>query len=299
MRVVDLFCGAGGFSLGFERAGFEIVLAVDINEPRLRTYEQNHPDVMVWQEDILKLDETKLPKCDVLLGSTPCASFSLANKTERRTEDMALTNRFLQIVDRVKPRCWVLENVPPVALKLAWTRRPKTLNAADYGARQIRFRMFAGNYSIPELTHRSWPLARRGSQLIQGRLFSKPLQPWLPLRPILANDEPFLGRRDYPNRHGESYRSTSLPCWTLTGANRFFAISHIGEFRALTTKELGMIQGFPADYKWPNRTVAVRAVADAVNVETATAIAQAILRFTEPKHTEKPLAAPITEAAAV
>jgi len=297
MRVVDLFCGAGGFSLGFERTGFEIVLAVDIDEARLRTYEVNHPSVKVWQEDILKLDETKLPKCDVLLGATPCASFSLANKPDHRTEDMSLTNRFLQIVDRIKPRWWALENVPPVALKLPWTRRPKILNAADYGARQIRFRMFAGNYPIPQLTHRSWPLARRGSQVIEGCLFSKPLQPWLPVRPLLANDEPFLGRRDYPNRHGESYRSTQLPCWTVTGTNRFFAISHIGEFRPLTTKELGMIQGFSADYKWPNRTVAVRAIADAVNVETGTAIAQAIKKVSEPDQIAKALVPSIAEAA--
>lgn len=275
MKVVDLFCGAGGFSLGFEQAEFEIVLAVDKSEDRLRIYERNHPDVTVWQEDILQLDPGKLPKHDVLLGSTPCASFSLANKTPNRTEDMTLTNRFLQIVDHRKPHFWLLENVPPVALKLPWTRRPKILNAADYGARQIRFRMIAGNYPIPELTNRSWPLARRGSQIIEGRLFSKPLQPWKPLRPILVNNEPFLGRKDYPNRHGESYRSTELPCWTLTGTNRFFAISPIGEFRALSTNELAMIQGFPVDYEWSNRTVSVRAIADAVNVEMATALGKA------------------------
>ena len=272
MKVVDLFCGAGGFSLGFERAGFEVVLAVDKSEERLRIYERNHPEVMVWQEDIFTLDPTKLPKHDVLLGSTPCAPFSLANKTPNRTEDMTLTNRFLQIVDHIKPKFWLLENVPPVALKLPWTRRPKILNSADYGARQIRFRMIAGNYPIPELTHRSYPGAMKGAQLFRKAV---PIKPWLAVRPVLANDEPFLGRRDYPNRHGDSYRSTELPCWTLTGANRFVAISPVGEFRPLSTKELAMIQGFPADYEWAGTTTSRKALADAVNVEMAAALAKA------------------------
>ena len=108
-------------------------------------------------EDILKLNPKRLPRHDVLLGSTPCASFSLANKPENRTCDMTLTRRFLQIVDDVRPKFWLLENVPPVALHLSWHRRPKILNAADYGARQMRFRMIAGNYPIPELTNEAIP----------------------------------------------------------------------------------------------------------------------------------------------
>lgn len=69
LKVIDLFCGAGGFSEGFKQAGYEIVLGVDMWEDALKSYEVNQ-ECEVWKRDIIDIDI--LPPCDVIIGSPPC-----------------------------------------------------------------------------------------------------------------------------------------------------------------------------------------------------------------------------------
>jgi DNA (cytosine-5)-methyltransferase 1 len=77
MKAIDLFCGAGGSTLGYKMAGFEIILAVDVDEVALSSYHANHLEVETWQTDIMDLQAKDLPKADIILGSTPCAEFSM------------------------------------------------------------------------------------------------------------------------------------------------------------------------------------------------------------------------------
>ncbi|MCK4528645.1 DNA cytosine methyltransferase, partial [candidate division WOR-3 bacterium] len=113
MRVIDLFCGAGGSSLGYKMAGFDVILAVDCNEVALSSYKANHPEVETRQTDIMQLTANDLPKADVILGSTPCQEFSTAKLN--CTYDMTLTNHFLSIIHEYNPKYWMLENVPGIA----------------------------------------------------------------------------------------------------------------------------------------------------------------------------------------
>lgn len=114
MKCIDLFSGAGGSSLGAKLAGHEIIAAYDCNRTYLSSYHANHPDVPTFNEDILNLSAADLPQeADVLMGSTPCESFSQANMHDRSC-DMALTERFMKLVADYKPRFWVLENVPQI-----------------------------------------------------------------------------------------------------------------------------------------------------------------------------------------
>lgn len=150
MKVIDLFCGVGGATLGFKRAGFEVILGVDIDEVALSSFKANHPEIETWQMDIMDLSAKDLPKADVILGSTPCTEFSIANR--KRTCDMTLTYHFLKIVYHYKPRFWMLENVPGIARFLHGVRY-NILNAADYGVPQRRKRCIAGKYPEPVPTH--------------------------------------------------------------------------------------------------------------------------------------------------
>jgi len=157
LKVIDLFCGAGGSTLGFKLAGFDVILGVDIDEVALSSYNANHPEIATWQMDILDLSADKLPEADVIRGSTPCTEFSLAKRI--RTYDMTLTNHFLKIVKSYKPKYWVLENVPSIAFFLPPSTPYNLLCAANYGVPQQRKRCIAGEYPYPPPTHSKHPTA--------------------------------------------------------------------------------------------------------------------------------------------
>lgn len=128
MKVIDLFCGAGGFSEGFERAGFEIVRAYDIWAPALLTHNMNHGfgKKVAFKGDIYEISlmedeefEKYIPDTEVIIGSPPCIAFSSSNKSGKadKTEGIKLIEAFLRIVARKlskpnsKLKYWVMENV--------------------------------------------------------------------------------------------------------------------------------------------------------------------------------------------
>jgi len=168
VKVIDLFCGAGGTTLGFKLAGFDVILGVDIDPVALSSYNANHPEIETWMMDILDLTADKLPEADIILGSTPCTEFSLAKRI--RTYDMTLTNHFLKIVKNYKPKYWILENVPSIAYFLPPSTPFNLLCAANYGVPQQRLRCIAGEYPYPPPTHAKHP---------QRTLDGQELLPWV------------------------------------------------------------------------------------------------------------------------
>lgn len=160
-KVVDLFCGAGGFSEGFRQAGFDIVLAIDYDEDALKTHMLNHPETdhllaeighPDYKDVIVEIIKSYNP--DVIIGSPPCQNFSIANTNKDETVGMELMNEFLRIVDIVNPQYWVGENVRGVKKYLDKKLiSGLLLNSANYGVPQKRLRYFFGNYPKPTRTH--------------------------------------------------------------------------------------------------------------------------------------------------
>src|SRR5262245_41287338 len=82
--AVDLFCGAGGLTVGLKQAGFAVIGAVDLDPVATKTYEQNHRDIRVWRRDIRWLSASKVMaelrlqvgQLDLLAGCPPCQGFS-------------------------------------------------------------------------------------------------------------------------------------------------------------------------------------------------------------------------------
>lgn len=128
MRVIDLFCGAGGFSEGFERAGFKIVKAYDIWAPAILTHNQNHGNGIeiaskgdIYEISMLDDEEFErwVPDTEVIIGSPPCIAFSNSNKSGKadKTEGIKLIKAFLRIIARKMSKSnsilkfWVMENV--------------------------------------------------------------------------------------------------------------------------------------------------------------------------------------------
>ena len=112
MRVIDLFAGCGGMSLGFENAGFNVIAAFDNWDAAIKIYESNfsHP---IYKKDLSKDDiiqQISDMRPDVIMGGPPCQDYSIAGKRElgKRAN---LTIKFGEIVIAVKPMWVVFENV--------------------------------------------------------------------------------------------------------------------------------------------------------------------------------------------
>lgn len=91
MNVIDLFCGCGGFSKGFEQAGFNVRLGIDIWQDAVTTYKENFPNAAtivgdisgLTGEDLLSAAGITADEVDVIIGGPPCQGFSLSGKRSR------------------------------------------------------------------------------------------------------------------------------------------------------------------------------------------------------------------------
>jgi DNA (cytosine-5)-methyltransferase 1 len=160
IRVLDLFSGAGGLSAGFgaESSRFKTIRAIDHDHAAAATYAENHDPVTVFAggiEDWLKLEGA--PAADVVIGGPPCQGFSALGKQEELDTRNQLWLRYAEAIRKSQPRYFILENVPaflrskqmnrfkrqcqPSGPLGEYTFQAKILNAADYGAAQLRKRV--------------------------------------------------------------------------------------------------------------------------------------------------------------
>lgn len=183
LTVLDIFCGAGGFSEGFRQQGFEIVLGIDNWEPAIKTFNHNFglncsvKNVLDFEKSLEDIEA--LPDTNVIIGSPPCVTFSSSNISGQadKTSGVTLTQIFLRIVavkkweKNSKLKAWFMENVPSSIKHLGseytfdelglgdWATSNKIgrskvairlegnqpiINSADYGSPQSRERVISG-----------------------------------------------------------------------------------------------------------------------------------------------------------
>lgn len=118
IKVIDLFAGCGGFSCGFERAGYNIVSAVEFDKNIAKSYEMNHPATKVIADDIKNVDNNKMFKnndATVIIGGPPCQGFSMAGARIRKgfIDDPRnyLFKHYFNVVKIVRPKIFIIENV--------------------------------------------------------------------------------------------------------------------------------------------------------------------------------------------
>ena len=112
MKTVDLFCGCGGMSLGFQNASFDIVASYDNWKPAVDIYKRNfsHPifELDLYSDEAMEHIKKEAP--DVIIGGPPCQDFSIAgNRSMGKRAN--LTIRYAEIISEVKPEWFVMENV--------------------------------------------------------------------------------------------------------------------------------------------------------------------------------------------
>lgn len=160
MIVADLFAGVGGLSQGFIKAGFEVAFAVEFDKEIAASYKKNHPNTEVFAEDIsnINLDDIKSrhPQIDVVMGGPPCQGFSQKGKRMSLDDPRNfLFQQFVRFVAGLRPKYFVLENVPNIITtsggyfkeqiinefgKLGYDVCCGVLHAADFGVPQDRRR---------------------------------------------------------------------------------------------------------------------------------------------------------------
>ncbi|OYX32514.1 MAG: hypothetical protein B7Y99_08545 [Caulobacterales bacterium 32-69-10] len=152
--AIDLFAGAGGLSLGMEAAGIEAVFAVEIMPDAVSTYRATFPDTQVHAADIREVDFRRWAGVDVVAGGPPCQPFSVGGLRRGRDDGRDFLPEFVRVVLEVRPRAFVMENVPGLISFGPYLRsvlaplfdlyaisEPQVLNAADYGVPQSRKRL--------------------------------------------------------------------------------------------------------------------------------------------------------------
>ncbi|MGA9058611.1 MAG: DNA cytosine methyltransferase [Terriglobia bacterium] len=188
---VDLCCGVGGMSLGFEQAGFDVCAAVDIDTIHVSTHQQNFPDCKTWRADLAEISGDDIrseatledSSIDVAFAGTPCQGFSLIGRRCPDDPRNFVLFELARLIGELSPSYWVLENVEGIQLGAAKTvleeflRRVRdigycyidpiqVLNAAEFGVPQLRRRVFVLGYKkglkAPEYPKPIYVVGRNG-----------------------------------------------------------------------------------------------------------------------------------------
>lgn len=294
MRVVDLFSGCGGLSLGFEHAGLEVVGAFDNWAPAVEIYRANFSHE-IHQIDIgtakaLSIVEELRP--DIIAGGPPCQDYSISGK--RQLGDRAnLTLRFGEIVASVGPEWLVFENVYNIERFETLPKLKAMLRDAGYGlsARVLD----ASRCGVPQKRNRYFLIGKLGEpdgfldRILDGGLSERQLTVREYMGSSLDTEYYYMHPRSYSRR---AVFSVDEPSSTIRGINRPIPKNykeHRGDkasidsgVRALTTRERACVQTFPANFKLPGRKTNVElAIGNAVPPNLAEYIARAVVSFTE------------------
>lgn len=294
MRVVDLFSGCGGMSLGFKEAGFDIVGAFDNWDAAVEIYKANfkHP---IYKADLSNADcipTIKELNPDLIVGGPPCQDYSIAGKREMGKR-ANLTIKFGEIVSQIKPTWVVFENVYNIERFPTLPQLKDILMNAGYG---ISTKVLdASLCGVPQKRKRFFLVGKLNA--ING-FFDDAFVANMSDAPMTVRD--YLGdvlQTQFYYMHPRSYNRRAVfsidePSATIRGINRPIPNNYkkhpadkadISDgVRALTTRERGYLQTFPDSFSFPGAKTDVElAIGNAVPPALAKYIAQSIILFQE------------------
>ena len=293
IKIVDLFCGCGGMSLGFQNAGFEIASAYDFWEPAVNIYKMNfsHP---VFQKDLLdddSIDEVRKYAPDMIIGGPPCQDFSISGKRDFVGKRANLTTRFAEIVVEIKPEWFVMENVYNIEKSPVLPAAIEKLHDAGYG---ITKRVLDASYcGVPQARKRFFLIGHMGDQdgfledVISKHMATSRMTVYDYLGDSLGTEFYYMHPRNYARR---GVFSIHEPSATIRGINRPIPTNYkrhsadkadiSAGVRCLTTKERSLLQTFPETFIFEGaKTVVELAIGNAVPVNLAKFVGKCIVEY--------------------
>jgi DNA (cytosine-5)-methyltransferase 1 len=315
---IDLFSGAGLFSAGMMKVGFQPVLAVELASDAAASYKRNISGCIL---NASVSDKIKVPRVDVIIAGPPCQGFSTLGRRDPTDRRNGLSLDILPWVKAARPQVVVIENVPPFIASTHWAKLKRALeqlgfnvaawelDAADFGTPQRRRRAF----TVASRTASIDAPAPRGSAVNSGQvLFDKsrpfrsddPMHIWPTPTELAASRIRLVPLRG--DRRDILAKSPSIcpPSWFKIGCNATDAWGrmdpdepantlrctfqnpskgrylHPRENRVLSLREGARLQGVPDSWNFEGKPYPIaRQIGNGVPVPLAAAVGKRILKL--------------------
>lgn len=302
LSSVEMCAGAGGQALGLEKAGFEHAALVEIEKPFCETLRANRPDWNVQQTDLAAFSGVSFKNIDLLAGGLPCPPFSVAGKQLGAKDERNLFPEALRLVDEMKPRALMIENVrgfldavfedyrlglKKQLKKMGYVADWRLLNASEFGVPQLRPRVVIVALRKELVEHFDWPqVALHNPPTVGETLYDlmsargwRGVDAWREraneIAPTIVGGSKKHGGPDLgPTRARKAWASLGVNGMTI--AEEAPDPEFVGMPR-LTVRMVARLQGFPDDWHFSGRkTWAYRQVGNAFPPPVAAAVASQV-----------------------
>lgn len=292
-NVIDLFCGCGGLSLGFQNAGYNIVAALDYWDVALNIYQKNfkHPVYKRDLSDLTDLSDLEALYPDIIIGGPPCQDYSTAGHRDETRGRAALTISYARIVEHIRPKYFLMENVAVFEKSETLKVVNEIFKEADYGLTQLT--LDASKCGVPQVRKRYITFGVLGGK--DGDAMTaftrNQSEKSMTLRDYFGDSLGF----EYYFRIPTSYKRRGIysidePSMTIRGVDRPVPKGYKGHpadpvaltsnIRSLTPLERSWIQTFPKDFIWEgSKTNLNQAIGNAVPVKLGEYIANRIKEY--------------------
>ena len=309
--VAEFCVGGGGQALGLEAAGFECVVAVEIDGNCCTTLRLNRPNWNVLHEDMRLVDGRRWPDVDLFAAGVPCPPFSIAGKQLGTDDDRDMFPEALRLIQEMKPKAVMLENVPGFATaKFAAYRETlqsdlydlgyesdwRVLQASDYGVPQLRPRFILVALPKDRMPFFDWPTPFSEKVTVGDTLFDLMAQNGWPgakrwhcqaqqVAPTIVGGSKKHGGPDLgPTRAKKKWKELGVDGIGIANAPPASDFPVDGQPR-LTVRMAARIQGFPDFWKFSGKkTAAYRQVGNAFPPPVAAAVGKSITSALEGKY---------------
>jgi len=307
--TLELCAGAGGQALGLEQAGIDHIGLLEISPHACSTLRLNRPTWTVINEDLSKFDATPFAGADIVSAGLPCPPFSVAGKQLGRLDERNLFPSMIRVVDQVRPRAVMVENVRGILdavfedyryhvsdqlRKLGYQPGWHLMSASDFGVPQLRPRVVFVAVLKSYSEHFSWPKPLQSRPRTVGEvLFDlmsangwRGAKAWRAkaneIAPTIVGGSLKHGGPDLgPTRARKAWANLGVDAKGI--ADNAPASDFVGMPR-LTVRMVARLQGFPDDWQFCGRkTQSYRQVGNAFPPPFARAIAESVRACIESK----------------
>ena len=277
MKVGSLFSGIGGIDLGFQRAGFDIIWANEIDRDACKTYRLNFPDTILFESDIRTLDVSLLSKVDIITAGFPCQSFSVCGNQKGFDDNRGnLFFEIMRIADSVEPQIIFLENVANLTehdkgrtfitihnelVRRNYYIRYIIADACDYGIPQHRTRTYliafknivhCADYHFPhkeELKQKVFDILDKSAKVATEFYLAENTSQHSKMLKAITDESQIYRFSDYGIQSSKNGICFTLKANMGTWYNRVPIIKDNYGIRKITPGECLALMGFPKDFR--------------------------------------------------
>jgi len=183
-RVLDLFCGCGGLSLGFTQAGFDVKYGIDNSKNALESFKMNHNDAVGINADLSKIavsdfiKSNEIKNIDLIIGGPPCQGYSIAGKRIINDERNEMYKTFLKFVNELSPLAFLMENVPNILSMGNGAIKTKITDDFSRIGYEVHFdKLLAADYGVPQNRRRAFFFGSKNDNtfIFPKKIYSNPV----------------------------------------------------------------------------------------------------------------------------